>query len=796
VWWDKTPDEELKVPTTLTPPRGGGWRTKMLGFVTCLTVAGLRSVGFDVETNRQYQQAIVDVGGTIPALTVNALRWASVFVDDRSVVRVVNTVSTGLVVDHTPPAVRPEDVPNYVPDEFVGKVSAKFEEEVALGRIICGYVDDPRFAGRWGTTAVGVVDKDHSGFQCIRIVNDLSRPRGVSVNECTLMDKYKFASVTDAYRYMTPCAYMSKVDFSAAYRSVGFAERFWMYHVYAWKVDGVDVLLMDLRLMFGHTAGPGEFTELSQIIVRRIKQSGCPGTLGFIDDLITISDTYDECMRCHLLTIELVTFLGFELNPKKVEPCTQDIVYLGIQLQTNADGHCDVVARVDETKIATLNTLCLRVSNQVFIKQKDLEWLVGLMSFCSQVIFGSRLFMRAAYSMLYKLKSSKLRKLGVGRWLRDDLEMWPRLLRENNGQAVSVVRRRLHTDFFAVDASLLTGMGGWFDGDFFAVMWPELAAWPVDWIERWTEFAPFRDVASSHINYLEIFVIWYALFLWGDRLRGYEVLIWTDNTTAEYNVAKLWGKPGMIPILKEIWLLLVRYDVRLRPVPIRSKVNVEADALSRQDWVMLCEAVGLPRTMAAALARKEPWVMQLLLQHCERKAREVTDYDDWMIVYDVFHGWWKRFGPFDYDGAVDVWKGNTWCREGWSIVDDSTHKDWDGLNVYCNPPYSKILEFLVRFLFCKMRTPVATAALFVLPVWDGPRAQTFWKLVGRYPEVFVPVDRYETGSFLFTSPNVRGVNRKQCGPTRWPVVVVRVGPEPLRLEIDLTEWTDDLTLLQ
>ena len=45
-------------------------------------------------------------------------------------------------------------------------------------------------------------------------------------------------------------------------------------------------------------------------------------------------------------------------------------------------------------------------------------------------------------------------------------------------------------------------------------------------------------------------------------------------------------------------------------------------------------------------------------------------------------------------------------------------------------------------------------------------------------EFFNILDVYPVGSDLFTPPNVLGVGRKFCGPTKWLVVVVMVGPRP------------------
>ena len=753
----------------------------MLGFISCLTVAGLASVGLDVEANFIYQSEIVSVGGAIPEVTMYALRWASVFVDDAKVHSLVKTVSTGIDVDFEPPTNIPDDVPNYVPDEFMDKVTAQFDKEVAAGHtVVVNNRDDV-----WGLTAVGVVDKDHSNFALTRTVNDFSRPFGESINDCTNIEKVRFASVADAYRYMSPYAYMSKVDYTGAYRSVGFASRLWRYHVWEWK----GTLLMDLRLMFGHSAGPAQFTELSQAIVRKVKSLGCPGTIGYIDDIITISQSYAENERCHLIVVELSSFLGFKLNPSKVVPPTQNITFLGIQLHTNADGRGQVTASIDTQKISTLTMLCQKVTDLEYLKRSDLEWMVGLMSFCSQVILGSRLFMRQAYSFLHFMKRKRLKRAGPSRQLREEAGFWPMLMELYNGKAVHVVRKVVHTDFFAVDACTKIGMGGYLDGLYFAVTWAEMATWAI------TDFAPFRDEASSHINYLELYVIYHALHLWGDRLIGCEVLIWTDNTTAEACVRDLWGRSTFIPLLKEIWKLSVKFDVRVKPVPIRSKVNVESDSLSRQDWVTFATSVGMSKAKARALARRDPRAMRELNRLCAVRAAQVADYDDWMLLKAIFDDLWRAYGPFDCDAAADIWGSNTYCYYSWNANNSALVQNWGGMNIYCNPPFSLILEFLVRFLACKMKYPMGTSALFILPVWDGEYAKPFWELVVGHPTVFHIVRRFPAGVPMFTSPNTRGASRRYVGPTKWPVVAVWVPPTPLEYTIDLSLWAPSPALL-
>ena len=63
--------------------------------------------------------------------------------------------------------------------------------------------------------------------------------------------------------------------------------------------------------------------------------------------------------------------------------------------------------------------------------------------------------------------------------------------------------------------------------------------------------------------------------------------------------------------------------------------------------------------------------------------------------------------------------------------------------------------------------------MLVLPFWwDKP----FWEIIVALPEIFEVVERFAAGADLFTSPNAKAGGRKYCGPTRWPVVLVRMAP--------------------
>jgi hypothetical protein len=87
-----------------------------------------------------------------------------------------------------------------------------------------------------GITAIGVVDKQRSGFTKYRVVHDYSRPFGGSVNDgmssVAKREFARFATLRSARDDMDPRAFMCKVDLSNAYRYVHMAPEWWPRHAF------------------------------------------------------------------------------------------------------------------------------------------------------------------------------------------------------------------------------------------------------------------------------------------------------------------------------------------------------------------------------------------------------------------------------------------------------------------------------------------------------------------------------------------------------------------------------------
>ena len=230
--------------------------------------------GLDSTRIYKFIKAIELAGGEVSRLTLSTAAWIKLFGMDEDAEFLINGCAYGFTWEATSP---PEfyEVPNYVDKELESRVTARVLEELTAGHIVATTRDKVD-----GIAAIGVVDKARSGFKKYRVVLDLSRPHGASVNDGIDLDKRKFASFQSACNYMQPGAYHCKVYLANAYRSVPMAPEWWPRHAFQWE----GVVYSDIRMPFGNRGAPAAFGRITQAIVRLFKSRGYPAFVGYLDD--------------------------------------------------------------------------------------------------------------------------------------------------------------------------------------------------------------------------------------------------------------------------------------------------------------------------------------------------------------------------------------------------------------------------------------------------------------------------------------------------------------------------------
>eukprot|EP00959_Pyramimonas_sp_CCMP1952_P294707 6163973-Pyramimonas_sp.AAC.1 len=171
----------------------------------------IAAAGVDLPRMATFITHTLEVGGQVSRLMWSLAAWIRLLSDDEDFTFLLHGCAYGFTWAATDPEEFFE-VPNYVPAEHESRVTARIDEERVAGRIVPVNRDQVH-----GISAVGIVDKQRSGFTKFRVVHDYSRPHGGSVNDNMEVAKRKFARFSDAYR------------------SVPMAEEWWPRHAFQWQ---------------------------------------------------------------------------------------------------------------------------------------------------------------------------------------------------------------------------------------------------------------------------------------------------------------------------------------------------------------------------------------------------------------------------------------------------------------------------------------------------------------------------------------------------------------------------------
>ena len=689
--------------------------------------------------------------------------WFSTFADDFDADFLLSGVTHGFRYDHVDPDPGGAfyRVPNYVPDEHAPKMTAWVDAEIAAGRY--APVDDgfPR-----GIAALGVVDKDHSGMAKVRVVHDLSRPVGTSTNLGVTIEHCSLPSVRDAFNLLRPKWFHAKVDLTSAYRSIPIHPDHWAYQCGEWMGSP----FADLSLPFGVRSAVPLFNRITQAIVRKLRSEGIQATLGYIDDFWVSAATAAGCLRAYERLIELLQDLGFIVNRAKCVPPTTRLTFLGFELDScsREDGACRM--SIPSAKRARGVSLCedflarvpaggglLRANGAPYLTSQW-ETIRGFLGHCASVVFGGRLYMTHLH---HAWPFARGKYLTPPAWLaaemRKDVLWWLELFRAPHSvhESSTHFRARSHYAFFATDACTSWGMGGFLGGESFSLSWDQVAR-----EYQQSHFFPRLGEAKGrgHVNYLELFAVYWALCKWGRRLAGQLVVLHIDSMVALYCLESMSSKTLVfVPLLRKIAAELLRHDIRLSLTYISTTANVLADCLSRggRDFHSILRA----------------WYDQLPTLR--------QDSEDWMLHATHFASLDKEFGPVAITACADAFGRNSHTPRFWSSADSCMDHLWYGMLVWVNPPFSVIAPILRHFIRCKMARPLGTSMLLLVPVWPE---KDWYKCIQAMPNMFSRVRWWQPGTDLFSAPPLPGRQacRQVLGSTRWPVHVYYAHPGSVR----------------
>lgn len=447
----------------------------------------------------------------------------------------------------------------------------------------------------------------------IRVLRDCSKPDRGAINDYADAQHFQMQGIEEALAHMRPFAYMAKVDIKAAFRTVGIHPAHWHLLGFQWKNppqgeaggSSAPRYYIDTRCPFGLKCSPEIFCRITAAIKVMLAAHGVRAVVVYVDDFFIIALEEGECARALQLLLRLLrTHLGFTISdPKTVLP-TQQLTFVGFDLATNVGGTGGMRITVPEAKLRKAEEMAAQLHGRRTASIKELERAVGFFAHVAYAIYSARCFHRRLTYAITAARAAGMAQVPITEDMRLDLNFWTNLAREGNGTAVILARPILLPGFLATDASDW-GMGGFYDDGSgtirtFSIAWDSLAT-----------AQPHPEMLGYHkpdlqptqlgrpglwrIEYREQYAMWWAVLTWGPLFRHRHLLWHQDNTIVEANVNRMGAKnPIHMRLLRHLFRVAAREDMRHRATRITSEANILADLLSR----------GQPREFAQALAAR------------------------------------------------------------------------------------------------------------------------------------------------------------------------------------------------
>jgi hypothetical protein len=304
--------------------------------------------------------------------------------------------------------------------------------------------------------------------------------------------------------------------------------------------------------------------ELQRLGVRHVR---------YCDDFLFVGDTPAEARWAMAEARRVLTEHGLRINETKTEGPAQQIVFLGLELDSVQQS-----TRVPLDKVNELKTVAGAFANKSNASKKQLQSLVGKFSFVATALPGARPFFRSLIDATRGMASCWSRT-SVSRDMLYDLKSWLHFLDHCNGRARWV---RGEEVVIAHDASK-SGFGFALNGlpsDF------ETPRLPVH-LRPGNGFAgvftkQHVSKVSRSIQYAELFAIAASVALYAPFIENRALLVTTDNLADVHIINRQsTSAPDLLPLLRAIYATCARYNISLRALHVAGVDNTLADYLSR-----------------------------------------------------------------------------------------------------------------------------------------------------------------------------------------------------------------------
>ena len=395
-----------------------------------------------------------------------------------------------------------------------------------------------------------------------RLIMDLSQPRGFSVNEGIDKEEFTvkythFDEATNMVRKMGKHCLMSKIDIKHAFRLLPVKPAQWILLGICW----LGQIFIDTRLPFGLRSSPGIFNKFADVvcwIIRNIFH--VKNIVHYSDDFFLVSPNDIHTAQTELNTVKSAfRYINVPIAEDKLEGPSHLIPYLGILINSS-----DLTMEIPHDKASDITKLLLSWSSRKKCTKRELQSLIGKLSFICKVIRPGRLFLRR----LIDLSTTVTRKhhhISLNKEAQADINWWIDNLSFLNRKSIIPDSMTITSDDLKLftDASKTIGFGAFYNNSWIQAKWPP-------------------HMQDIDIDYKELFAILAACMTWGHTWKGHRIIFFTDNEP----ITQIWEtgttkSPKLMSLIRKLYLLAAQCEFTISFKHIPGTLNPIADALSR-----------------------------------------------------------------------------------------------------------------------------------------------------------------------------------------------------------------------
>jgi len=409
-------------------------------------------------------------------------------------------------------------------------------------------------------------------------------------------------------------------------------------------------------MLFGLTSSPRIFTKVMRPVIAMFRKQGIR-MVHYIDDILVLGRTKQECQRNILIVLKTLIKLGWTINwdKSKLVP-SQTFEYLGLKVDSY-----NMKFKVPRDKLVSIKKDIQMALNKVEQRElftlREVARIIGKLIAIELAILPAKLKTRE----LLRTKNSHLDlgwegKIQLSEEAINELKWWRENLFEWNGRAIILGPPQVKIQS---DASK--------------------KGWGAVCGEKETQGFWSTIERNYGNNVKELLAGTFGVQSFEEDTAGKIVQMEMDNTSAISYINKMGGRVSLLSkIAQEFWEWCLDRGTVVTATYLPGKLNTKADKLSRQ----------------------------------------ISSHNDWKLNPKAFQVLQQLRGPFDIDLFASrvnkqVERFFSWKPEPGAEAVDAFRQPWKRIKGWANPPFN-----LIGRVLSKVKKEKANLTL-VAPIWPA-----------------------------------------------------------------------------